>query len=375
MLLTVFLATTLAQQAFCQQNNANPKCYYPSGKLHEKGVPCHSSGVSTCCEASQTCLSNGLCYNTGSNTLNRYSCTDKDWTSELCPKFCEAASREAPIEIRRCSGSSDLWICGSRSDECGKGNFTLPMGQVADGRAFSENGVLQAGTCIADAPSSGAQQGGGSGGRPGGPPPWITAACGATTVTTTATVTADADSVAAVAAGQLEEERRKSQEKVVAVGVGVGVGVSVPLLAALAGMIFLLIRVRKAAAAAKAALADVQGQRNRHHHGSELPSHAEDPNAVSSPHILSSLPLYGMTPAMEKHHRRVHEAGSLPFISQLGARPEETNVVHEAPSGSPTVVSITPLSAGTSPVNVVSPDSVHTQKVLFEPGARNHRLR
>ncbi|TLD03181.1 uncharacterized protein PgNI_12428 [Pyricularia grisea] len=114
MLRTSFLATILSQQAFGQQNNANAQCYYPSGKLHEKGVAYYSSGVSTCCEASQTCLSNGLCYDIGSNTLNRYSCTDKDWKSDLCPKFCEAASREAPTEIRQCSGSSDLWVCGFR---------------------------------------------------------------------------------------------------------------------------------------------------------------------------------------------------------------------------------------------------------------------
>ncbi|TLD15276.1 hypothetical protein PspLS_10735 [Pyricularia sp. CBS 133598] len=375
MLPIILFAAILTQQAFGQQNNADTQCYYPSGKLHEKGVPCHSGGVSACCEASQTCLSNGLCYDVGSNTLKRYSCTDKDWKSDLCPKFCEAASREAPTEIRQCSGSSDLWVCGSRSDECGKGNLTVPMGQVADSRPFSQNGVLQAGTCVADAPSSGGQQSGGGGGRPGGPPPWLTAACSATTVTATATATPDAVAVAAVAADQVEEERRKGQEKVVAMGVGVGVGVSVPLLAALAGMIFLFIRARKEAAAAKAALADVQRQQNQHHRGSELPSGGEDPNKPSSPHILSSLPLYGMTPAMEKHQRAVHEAESLPFINQLGARPEEITVVHEAPSGSPTVLSITPLSTGTSPVNLVSPDSVHTQKVLFEPGERNHWFR
>ncbi|KAI7921098.1 hypothetical protein M0657_006194 [Pyricularia oryzae] len=318
---------------------------------------------------------NGLCYDVGWNTLKRYSCTDKDWKSDLCPKFCEAASREAPAEIRQCSGSSDLWVCGSRSDECGMGNFTLPMGQVADGRPFSQNGVLQAGTCVADAPSSGGQQGGSGVGRPGGPPPWLTAACSATTVTAIPTATPNACVVAAVAADQVDEERKKSQEKVVAVGVGVGVGVSVPLLAALAGMVFLFTRARKEAAAAKAALADIQSQQNQRDRGSELPPRAKDPNTPSPPHILSSLPLYGMTPAMEKHHRTVHEAESLAFTNQLGTRPEEVAVVHEAPSGSPTVLSITPLSGGTSPVNLLSPDSVHTQKVLFEPGERNHWFR
>ncbi|KAI6379163.1 hypothetical protein MCOR25_002039 [Pyricularia grisea] len=78
-------------------------------------------------------------------------------------------------------------------------------------------------------------------------------------------------------------------------------------------MIFLVIRARKEAGAAKAALADIQSQQNQHHHGPELLSHTKDPNTPSSPHILSSLPLYGMTPAMEKQHRAVHEAVASPL--------------------------------------------------------------
>jgi hypothetical protein len=64
-------------------------CYFPDGGLASLDVPCDASATeSFCCFSAQACLSNKLCYDPATLKYARGTCTDPNWESAACPKFC-----------------------------------------------------------------------------------------------------------------------------------------------------------------------------------------------------------------------------------------------------------------------------------------------
>ncbi|KAL8381945.1 hypothetical protein RB595_005956 [Gaeumannomyces hyphopodioides] len=359
--LFVRAVVVLGQQG--QQNN-NTQCFFPGGKVHEKGIACGSGAASSCCEPSQTCLSNGLCWNPASNQVARVSCTDKTWNSDLCPRWCTAEQRDSASELRQCSGSTNDWICGSRTDDCSR-NFTVPMGQIRDERPFSQNGILQADTCVADSSSSGS--GGSSGWSGRGPPPFVTAGRAATataTVTTTASPdgTGLATALAAATAAGREEAGDSGKKLATTVGLGVGLGLGLPLTCALIGSLFLCRRARQEAAAARAELAELRDNFQRQEPEYSRPK--PDENHLLHPSVFSSPtpspmhqrlpPLYG---AMAEDKPQVFEAPHTTAIHQLPGTADEMAYLVEAPSSPHMPPSI--LNSATS--HHPSPISVHSR--------------
>ena len=67
-------------------------CYFQSGVESLVDYPCDpDAAVSPCCrrytDTAQTCLSNRLCLDED-GTLENRGCTDQDWESPECPRFC-----------------------------------------------------------------------------------------------------------------------------------------------------------------------------------------------------------------------------------------------------------------------------------------------
>lgn len=81
-LLLLFAATTRAA------------CYFPDGGLSSLDVPCDdTASESFCCFGGQACLSNKLCYDPTTLRFARGTCTDPNWESAACPKFCLNGTR------------------------------------------------------------------------------------------------------------------------------------------------------------------------------------------------------------------------------------------------------------------------------------------
>lgn len=235
------------------------------------------------------------------------------------------------------------------------------MGQVRDQRPFSQNGILQAGTCLADSSGGGAPSG--RSGR-GGPPPFLTAGCpAATTVTTTASLdgTALATALAAATAAGREQAEDSDRRLATTVGLSIGLGLGLPLTCALIGTLFLWRRARRDAAAARAELADFKDNYQRQEpQSSGANSHADHllhPSVFSSP-TPSPMhqrlpPLYGAT-AEDK--AQVHEAPHATTIHQLAGTADEMAYLVEAPS-SPHVPPSILNSAATRHPSPLSVDS------------------
>ncbi|CAO1597770.1 hypothetical protein XANCAGTX0491_001567 [Xanthoria calcicola] len=92
-------------------------CFFPNGKTAVGDIPCNPTAAdSVCCGKGWTCLSSKVCeFNQDSpdsdvdNSIGeqwRGSCTDKDWQSGLCPKFCYEQNknwvRDGPQSVRSC---------------------------------------------------------------------------------------------------------------------------------------------------------------------------------------------------------------------------------------------------------------------------------
>jgi len=89
-------------------------CYYPDGQIPTDYVytPCNGSSAVSCCVPStgDICLSNGLCFWPGGPYPYRGACTDRDWTSDTCPRFCMG---DDPTTWER------LYVCGGNKYCCG----------------------------------------------------------------------------------------------------------------------------------------------------------------------------------------------------------------------------------------------------------------
>ncbi|KAK4250208.1 hypothetical protein C7999DRAFT_11997 [Corynascus novoguineensis] len=72
---------------------ADKKCYFPSGLEAKDDYPCDPDAEdSACCGRGPgvACSTNKLCVTTDGSSI-RGSCTDKNWDSPECPKFCMGA--------------------------------------------------------------------------------------------------------------------------------------------------------------------------------------------------------------------------------------------------------------------------------------------
>ncbi|GME59212.1 uncharacterized protein LTHEOB_4405 [Neofusicoccum parvum] len=77
------------------QDGHVPRCYYPDGTLASNDYACRlNTTESFCCTTNVTCLDNKICQVLAPTQYeyNRGTCTDKTWTSDECPKFCQAQS-------------------------------------------------------------------------------------------------------------------------------------------------------------------------------------------------------------------------------------------------------------------------------------------
>ena len=91
------LLTALGLCAALLAQYSSAECYMPNGsKANWEGsksnyVSCAKNGQhAMCCNKaySDTCRSNGLCYNAGAKLLWRESCTDPTWNDPACIKLC-----------------------------------------------------------------------------------------------------------------------------------------------------------------------------------------------------------------------------------------------------------------------------------------------
>ena len=65
------------------------KCYYPNGDdSKQDDIPCGEGDGVACCPENWECLGNGVCHLAAQNYYSRFTCTDKSWQSDGCPKFC-----------------------------------------------------------------------------------------------------------------------------------------------------------------------------------------------------------------------------------------------------------------------------------------------
>ncbi|KAH7094911.1 hypothetical protein FB567DRAFT_511308 [Paraphoma chrysanthemicola] len=95
-------------------------CYLPDGSTN-KDVPCDPNApVTQCCGTRDACLSNGLCILSASNNTGisyaRGTCTDRSWSSPLCPQQCQlnldTPTNQSAYDFR--SGGVQVWQCGSQ---------------------------------------------------------------------------------------------------------------------------------------------------------------------------------------------------------------------------------------------------------------------
>lgn len=71
-------------------------CYWPNGNelaASDNFVSCGADGGdSQCCGAGHACMSNGLCFDAARGSVYRGGCTDKNWTTDACPRICNSMS-------------------------------------------------------------------------------------------------------------------------------------------------------------------------------------------------------------------------------------------------------------------------------------------
>lgn len=95
-------------------------CYFPDG-LPSSDEPCDPDALFTqCCGSRSACLTNGLCILEASNDTGinyaRGTCTDKTWSSSLCPQQCQlnqdTPKNSSAYDFR--TNGVQVWQCGSQ---------------------------------------------------------------------------------------------------------------------------------------------------------------------------------------------------------------------------------------------------------------------
>ena len=83
-LLLISLASVTAQN-----------CFWPNGNeltTSDNFISCGTDGHSQCCASGHACMSNGLCFNPAKGSVYRGGCTDKNWSTDACPRMCNDMS-------------------------------------------------------------------------------------------------------------------------------------------------------------------------------------------------------------------------------------------------------------------------------------------
>ncbi|KAH6864843.1 hypothetical protein BKA58DRAFT_404651 [Alternaria rosae] len=97
-------------------------CYYPNGDTQPHDVPCDPEAeVTGCCWSRAACLTNGLCIMGGAESDSgqeyaRGTCTDRSWSSPLCPQNCQL-NQDTPNNSSAYDFRADgvkVWQCGSQ---------------------------------------------------------------------------------------------------------------------------------------------------------------------------------------------------------------------------------------------------------------------
>lgn len=95
-------------------------CYFPNG-APSTDEPCDPNALFTqCCGSRSACLTNGLCILEASNDTGinyaRGTCTDKTWSSSLCPQQCQlnqdTPKNSSAYDFR--TNGVQVWQCGSQ---------------------------------------------------------------------------------------------------------------------------------------------------------------------------------------------------------------------------------------------------------------------
>lgn len=191
-------------------------------------VPCkNTSGQSACCKTDHYCFDNGLCLDNSQMTTYRGTCTDRNWESSACAKYC-LINKDGSPSTQVCG----VWVCNNNNrfacdlDECGNSTrrFIVNGGTLQRNQAVDD--VLGLSTSTSTSTSST---------RP------------STTVTQTLCPSSDMTS----------QQSCPSHTGALA---GVGAGLGIPLLIALVALVVLFMRLRRGGTLLK-------GQ-TPHHHGS-----------------------------------------------------------------------------------------------------------
>ncbi|KAK8121280.1 hypothetical protein PG999_005400 [Apiospora kogelbergensis] len=122
------------------------QCYFPHKNVHSLGIPCDpdAQGAVACCEATHTCLSNRLCWDTKTNHVLRGSCTDSAFKDPNCPHYCKGKAQGGDLGfLRQCNGRFDDWTCVDNLDvtNCAL-PFALAPGFVRDYRPSNVSNVI-----------------------------------------------------------------------------------------------------------------------------------------------------------------------------------------------------------------------------------------
>ncbi|KAE8381874.1 hypothetical protein BDV26DRAFT_254789 [Aspergillus bertholletiae] len=196
-------------------------CYTPDGTI-SNDVPCNTTAsVSVCCQEGFICTSNLLCQpqgwwdGTDGNPLQfiRGTCTDKSWSSPLCPGRCVAESVSGGEWVMRCGNTTSNYCC-SADDCCSNKSFSQLS--LDEPTVTATAGVVPSTTVHAATTTSAS-----------------TTSSGSTTRSPTQTASSSSS------AGGVSS----SHSKTIGIGVGVGVGCGVVMLGLLGG--FLFMRRRK----------------------------------------------------------------------------------------------------------------------------------
>ncbi|KAJ5815408.1 hypothetical protein N7474_007185 [Penicillium riverlandense] len=132
---------------FAAASSASRKCWFPGENVQDTlGFPCTSEEGSACCGQDAICLTNGLCLNLQQPyVLSRGSCTDKSWTSNNCPKYCQSIAPDGGVSLvlLNFTNEGSYYCCNSilaGSDgnpicDNNQASFTVPDGDMIWGAA------------------------------------------------------------------------------------------------------------------------------------------------------------------------------------------------------------------------------------------------
>ncbi|KAH6613602.1 hypothetical protein B0J18DRAFT_60615 [Chaetomium sp. MPI-SDFR-AT-0129] len=129
-LVVAVLAAILASSRFGAE--AAKQCYYPNGNIATDDSPCNpDDDASSCCGGTSgaQCLSNNVCLNPGGNVV-RGTCTDQNWNSVECPRFCVLNPKLGPdlISCSNVTNTDTSYCCDHDPGPCcdsGNGRFDI----------------------------------------------------------------------------------------------------------------------------------------------------------------------------------------------------------------------------------------------------------